>query len=541
VGFGLGLVLLLATAGQAAPLDGYNVGLFAPATSRTVGAPSWQTYVATSALTCKPLADLNLNPNPPSPLVAVVAEGIVVGFASETVPTDWCFTAPLLPPTPGDYEVSVQRVVTTSSGTVTGAWTVAIPQLHLQLEYVVPCQVSGWFDWSEWSPWGPITTLPPIPNAEERTRTRTRNIINTPSGGGTPCPALTQTERETHGVPEPATAVFVKADGTTHGAWQYLYGHQGAVMVGLDLPPPEVATITPEGALTWVWAYSTTDPRALVKPGLPEPANGAPPEGISATWYSPTSFVVDIKFRDTDQHQIAVYMIDWDARARRQTVTVLDTMENALVPSQEPLTGFAGGVYFIYLVSGHVRLRFLNDSSQTSDNSVVSAVFLDPPSVTPIACVVSNWTEGVWGPWVPLNTTTEQRTRTDTREVTTPASGGGTACPPLSETRTEERPIATLNLTSIVMTQCLVSVTAPPPPDTAPGWIAAWYVDSANFALDATAPYSGLVQVSIGNHSFHVRWTRPENRSWWRRLFAWTRATGTGAVTYDPVTFVCGV
>lgn len=57
----------------------------------------------------------------------------------------------------------------------------------------------------------------------------------------------------------------------------------------------------------------------------------------------------------------------------------------------------------------------------------------------PVNCVVSGWSEWTWSAWT-VSGTTETRTGTRTRTVTTPAANGGTACPALSETVSESRP-----------------------------------------------------------------------------------------------------
>jgi hypothetical protein len=58
-----------------------------------------------------------------------------------------------------------------------------------------------------------------------------------------------------------------------------------------------------------------------------------------------------------------------------------------------------------------------------------------PVPVPDVDCVVAPW--GAWSAWTPITATDESRTRT--RTVVTPESGGGAACPALTETET--RPI----------------------------------------------------------------------------------------------------
>lgn len=60
-----------------------------------------------------------------------------------------------------------------------------------------------------------------------------------------------------------------------------------------------------------------------------------------------------------------------------------------------------------------------------------------PPA--PVNCVVSAWSGWTYTPWV-VTGTTETRTATRTRTVTTQPANGGTACPALTETQPESRP-----------------------------------------------------------------------------------------------------
>jgi hypothetical protein len=71
---------------------------------------------------------------------------------------------------------------------------------------------------------------------------------------------------------------------------------------------------------------------------------------------------------------------------------------------------------------------------------VVRSTSTVPPQ--PVDCVVSAWSEwSAWSDWTQNSPTTEQRSRTRTRTITTPPANGGAPCPPLSETEVETRPI----------------------------------------------------------------------------------------------------
>jgi uncharacterized protein (TIGR03437 family) len=165
-----------------------------------------------------------------------------------------------------------------------------------------------------------------------------------------------------------ASATFVSRDAATQGSWQGVYGANGYVVVGDHASNPGYVTPAAAGQLTYVWASSTSDVRALQKPSNPA-------DRIAATWYNTTPFTIDLNMSDTAQHQIALYCVDWDPAGRQQTVDILDANGNVL-NTQSLTTGFGGGVYLVWNVSGHVTIRV---TLTAGVNAVVSGLFFDPP------------------------------------------------------------------------------------------------------------------------------------------------------------------
>jgi hypothetical protein len=105
------------------------------------------------------------------------------------------------------------------------------------------------------------------------------------------------------------------------------------------------------------------DPRGLQK--------AAATDRIAACWYSGSAFTVDLSFKDTAAHQVAVYLLDWDRLGRTQRVDILDANNNVL--DTRSAAGYSGGEYLVWNLSGHVILRFVNTTA--SFNAVVSGLF----------------------------------------------------------------------------------------------------------------------------------------------------------------------
>ena len=160
-------------------------------------------------------------------------------------------------------------------------------------------------------------------------------------------------------------AVFVKTDTVTQGTWKGVYGANGYNVIDDTVAYPGYVTVTPASELNYIWAASTSDVRGLQK------ALSAS-DRLAATWYSSSSFTIDLNFNDGAQHQLAVYCVDWDwGGARAQTVSILDGATNAVLDSQN-VTGFQNGKYLVWNLTGHVILRVTNAGGI---NAVISGLF----------------------------------------------------------------------------------------------------------------------------------------------------------------------
>src|SRR5665213_2951597 len=160
--------------------------------------------------------------------------------------------------------------------------------------------------------------------------------------------------------PPASSATFVKTDLATSGSWTGVYGAGGYVIAPSTSKPPSYGTAASTGT-PYVWAASTSDPRALFAPGSTS--------RIASCWYG-ASFTIDVNLTDGNIHQIALYALDWDSNARAETIQITDVTSGALL-SSEKIASFNKGAYLIWNVSGHVKITV---TSTAGANAVVSAL-----------------------------------------------------------------------------------------------------------------------------------------------------------------------
>jgi hypothetical protein len=163
--------------------------------------------------------------------------------------------------------------------------------------------------------------------------------------------------------PSGTSATFVKTDTTTAGSWIGTYGADGYTIVGDLSTIPAYAAVTPSGNLSFTWAASTNDTRALQKAS-------SPTDRLAACWYSGTSFNIDVNLSDSNTHQVSLYVVNWDS-TRSERIDVLDSANNVLDSRTVP--SFSSGQYLVWNVTGHVVFRITNLSG--SLNAVVSGLF----------------------------------------------------------------------------------------------------------------------------------------------------------------------
>jgi hypothetical protein len=171
--------------------------------------------------------------------------------------------------------------------------------------------------------------------------------VATPSATATKAPTATLTPAPTAtahktksptATPTPLPAVlvrFVGADATTQGTWRGVYGAQGYLLAPNDgsypySNIPGYAIVIVNGATIAVWSTSTSDPRAVQKPGASD--------RVAACWYSGGAFTIDLGVTDGQTHRIALYFLDWDSygapTGRVERVDVQDATTGATLDAR---------------------------------------------------------------------------------------------------------------------------------------------------------------------------------------------------------------
>lgn len=168
----------------------------------------------------------------------------------------------------------------------------------------------------------------------------------------------------------PSSAAFLGSDTTSQGNWQSKYGADGYSIAGGKQQSAAYASFAVHNDLSWTWAASTSDERALQEPSAPASA---------ATWYNQPSFSLNVNMTDGKAHQFALYAVDWDSQGRSETVQIVDANSGAVLNTQN-ISNFSNGIYLVWTVSGHVQV---NVTISTWPNAVVSGVFFGGATANP--------------------------------------------------------------------------------------------------------------------------------------------------------------
>ena len=193
-------------------------------------------------------------------------------------------------------------------------------------------------------------------------------------------------------------ATFLNQDATTGGDWKGTYGADGFNLsrdTSVGNPTvPAYAAVAVQNASSTVWNGSTANPNALLK------AAAGTTDRLAATWYSNSSFSMDVQINDGKAHQVALYAVDWDHANRTETIQVIDSNTGTVLDTQS-LANFQNGVYLAWNISGNVTFKVTNTGNT---NAVLSGLFFgSTPAATSQAAFVKqdaatggNW-KGAYG------------------------------------------------------------------------------------------------------------------------------------------------
>ena len=162
-----------------------------------------------------------------------------------------------------------------------------------------------------------------------------------------------------------AAAAFVRTDTTTQGTWKGVYGTDGEAISGDTTSYPPYAQVNFSGLNPFLWASSTTDPRALEKV--------AASDRIASGWYSWSNMSVDVNLTDGNTHQVALYALDLDTTTRAERIDVVDAGSGVVLDTRT-ISSFSNGEYLVWNLKGHVTLKIILTGGA---NAVISCLFFN--------------------------------------------------------------------------------------------------------------------------------------------------------------------
>jgi hypothetical protein len=140
-----------------------------------------------------------------------------------------------------------------------------------------------------------------------------------------------------------ANSASFEADTSTAGNWIGNYGADGYnVSQDASIKTPAYAQINLSNYADFLWAASSVSSNVLQRPENPSGR-------IAGTWYSRSSFFIDVNLTDGKTHQVSLYALDYDSTVRAETINVRDAATNAILDSRAvaPGTSFHKGEYLV--------------------------------------------------------------------------------------------------------------------------------------------------------------------------------------------------
>lgn len=163
------------------------------------------------------------------------------------------------------------------------------------------------------------------------------------------------------------TAAFIERDLVTQGNWIGSQYEQASLynILGDGYGNASWASVTQTDATFTFWPDSF-DARFLQSLNIPGTR-------CVGTWYSPTTFAVDVRITDRRHHRLAFYMFDGDNSGRSQAIQILDADHGDGLLDIQFLSDFcASPAWLVWDCTGHVRIRV---TRLTGPNCVMSGYF----------------------------------------------------------------------------------------------------------------------------------------------------------------------
>jgi hypothetical protein len=151
--------------------------------------------------------------------------------------------------------------------------------------------------------------------------------------------------------------------------WIGTYGADGYnVSQDASIKTPSYAQINLSNYANFLWAASSGSSNSLQRPENPS-------SRIAGTWYSRSSFFIDVNLTDGNPHQVSLYALDYDSTVRAETINVRDAATNAILDSRTVAAGtnFHKGEYQVWKIQGHVKYEIIVTAGS---NAVISGIFL---------------------------------------------------------------------------------------------------------------------------------------------------------------------
>lgn len=175
-------------------------------------------------------------------------------------------------------------------------------------------------------------------------------------------------------------------DSETQGGWAGTFGTAGYVIAAVATNLPATVGFSITNAARVVWAFITTDERALLRPsGIGR---------VASAWRGTNGFSLELDITDGVPRALSLYFLDWDTGGARQQDVQLRDFDTGEILSTTRLGNFAQGTYLRYSIHGHVSIHFI---PVAGGDAVLSGLFLDPDFNQPPQAQILQPASGVYG------------------------------------------------------------------------------------------------------------------------------------------------